>query len=178
VANTAPATGAVAFVAAVRYLSQVSPYWAVRWPIPPPSVKPATSVEPTTPPGVTRPWAWVAASKSSQVAPPSEIASRALRIDLDVPHQGEVDYQAVVDGAVPGGVVAAATHRDLEGVLLRERQRRSHVLRVDAAGDRRRAPVDQEVEAEAHPLVLAVGGRQHVTGERVAELGEACCHRL
>src|SRR5262245_24936181 len=38
--------------------------------MPPPSVRPATPVEPTTPPGVTRPAPWVAVSKSSQVAPP------------------------------------------------------------------------------------------------------------
>ena len=67
-ANHSPA--GVTSSAAIR-LSQVSPNWAVRWPIPPPRVRPATPVEPTTPPGVTRPWAWVAASKSSQVAPPS-----------------------------------------------------------------------------------------------------------
>ena len=58
-------------------LSQVRPCWAVRWPIPPPKVSPATPVEPTTPPGVTRPNAWVAVSKSSQVAPPSARAIRA-----------------------------------------------------------------------------------------------------
>ncbi len=45
--------------------------------MPPPKVSPATPVEPTTPPGVTRPNAWVALSKSSQVAPPWERATRA-----------------------------------------------------------------------------------------------------
>ena len=72
--TTSPA--GVTSSAAIR-LSQVSPNWAVRWPIPPPRVRPVTPVEPTTPPGVTRPWAWVAASKSDHVAPPCEIASPA-----------------------------------------------------------------------------------------------------
>jgi hypothetical protein len=45
--------------------------------MPPPSVRPVTPVEPTMPPGVTRPYDCVAESKSSQVAPPSEIAVRA-----------------------------------------------------------------------------------------------------
>jgi hypothetical protein len=58
-------------------LSQVKPYCAVRCPIPPPSVRPQTPVEPTTPPGVTRPTACVAASKQSQVDPPSARAIRA-----------------------------------------------------------------------------------------------------
>src|SRR5215208_3778604 len=57
-------------------LSQVRPYCAVRWPMPPPSVSPATPVEPTMPPGVTKPNAWVAESKSSQVAPPWALALR------------------------------------------------------------------------------------------------------
>src|SRR5215216_510805 len=59
-------------------LSEVRPCWAVRWPIPPPNASPATPVEPTTPPGVARPNACVAASKSSHVAPPPERAIRAL----------------------------------------------------------------------------------------------------
>src|SRR3954454_3351997 len=57
--------------------SQVRPNWAVRWPMPPPSVSPVTPVEPTTPPGVARPCCWTAASKSSQVAPPPD---RAMRV--------------------------------------------------------------------------------------------------
>ena len=58
-------------------LSQVRPYCAVRWPIPPPRVSPHTPVEPTTPPGVTSPKACVAGSKSSQVEPPAAWAIRA-----------------------------------------------------------------------------------------------------
>ena len=100
-----------------------------------------------------------------------------VRIDLDVPHPRQVDHQTVVDGAVPGGVVAAAADGDLQVVLLSEDQRRRHVGGVDAAGDRRRPPVDQQVEAPAPPLVLAVRRREHVAAQRGAELGETVGHR-
>ena len=140
--------------------------------MPPPRVRPVTPVEPTTPPGVTRPCCWVAASKSSQVAPPPERAMPRLGIDLDLAHPGEVDDQPVVDGAVAGGVVASAPHRDLESLRLAEGERRSDVVGVDAAGDRRRPPVDQQVEAEPGPLVLAVGGCEHVAGKAPPELSE------
>ena len=120
--TTSPA--GVTSSAATR-LSQVSPYCAVRWPIPPPRVRPVTPVEPTTPPGVTRPCAWVAASKSSQVAPPSEVGDARLGIDLDVPHPREVDHEAVVDRAVSGRVVASAADRDLQAVRLGEGEGRS-----------------------------------------------------
>ena len=100
-----------------------------------------------------------------------------LGIDLDVPHPREVDHQPVVDRAVPGGVVAAAADRDLEIVGLGEGECRRHILRVDAARDRSRPAVDQQVEAESRPLVLAVGRRQHVAGQRVAELAWRVSHR-
>ena len=59
---------------AATRLSHVRPCCAVRWPMPPPKVSPATPVVPTTPPGVTSPKACVAESKSSHVAPPWERA--------------------------------------------------------------------------------------------------------
>src|SRR5829696_3376154 len=43
-----------------------------------------------------------------------------LGIHTDVPHTREVDYQAVVDRAVAGGVVASAADRDLEASSLAE----------------------------------------------------------
>ncbi len=49
-----------------------------RYPIPPPSVSPATPVVEMMPPVVARPNGWVAALKSPQVAPPS---ARAVEDD-------------------------------------------------------------------------------------------------
>jgi hypothetical protein len=88
-----------------------------------------------------------------------------VRIDLDVPHPRQVDHQALVNGAVPGRVVAAAPDGDLQAVGLREGQRSRHVVRIHAARDCRRPPVDQQVEAEARPLILAVGRPQHIAGK-------------
>ena len=63
----------VTTVAASR-LSSVSPYAPIRWPIPPPSVSPATPVSPKVPPGVASPCRWQTGSKSSQRAPPWQVA--------------------------------------------------------------------------------------------------------
>jgi hypothetical protein len=75
-------------------------------------------------------------------------------------------------------VVAAAANGDLQIVLLGEGQGRRDVAGICAARDRRRPTVDQEVEAEARTLILGVGGRQHVAGERIAERSEVPDHRM
>ena len=53
------------------------PYLRLSQPKPPPSVRPATPVVELMPTGVARPWAWVAASRSASVAPPSMVTRRA-----------------------------------------------------------------------------------------------------
>src|SRR5215469_9430656 len=50
-------------------LSIVSPYFRVRWPIPPPRVRPATPVLETMPDGTASPKAWVAWSTSRHLHP-------------------------------------------------------------------------------------------------------------
>jgi hypothetical protein len=89
---------------------------------------------------------------------------------MDVPHAREVDHEAVVDRAVAGRVVASAPDRDLEAPGLPEGKGRRNVVRIDASSDRRRAPIDQQVEAETRLLVLAVAFDQQVTRQRVTEL--------
>jgi hypothetical protein len=83
-------------------------------------------------------------------------------IDLHVPHPREVDHQAVVDRAVSGRVVTPAADSDLKGVRLRELEGAGDIRRIDAPSDRRRPPVDQQVEAEPRPLVLAISRREDV----------------
>ena len=100
-----------------------------------------------------------------------------LGIDPDVPHAREVDHQAVVDRTVAGGVVASAPDRDLETPGLPEGERRRHVVRIDAAGNRGRAAIDQQVEAESCPLVFAVAFDQHVACQGITELAWRVSHR-
>ena len=60
---------------------------------------------------------------------------------------------------------------------LAEDKRRRHVVNVGAAGDHRRPPIDQQVEAEARPLVFAVAFNEHVACQRMTELVHSLSHR-
>ena len=88
--------------------------------MPPPNVSPQTPVEPTTPPGVTRPKVCAARSKSSQVEPPRARATSSVGVDIDGPHMREVDHEPAVDDAMAGWVVPAPAHGDLQVVRSRE----------------------------------------------------------
>ena len=100
-----------------------------------------------------------------------------LGIDMDVPHAREVDHKAVVDRAVARRVVASAPDRDLETSGLAEGEGRRNVVPIDAASDRGRAPIDQQVEAEARTLVPAVAVDQQVTRQRIPEILQRLSHR-
>jgi hypothetical protein len=134
-----------------------------------------TPVEPTTPRDQ------AAGLRRGVEVEPSGAALRdrnlLLGINTDVPHAREVDHQAVVDRAVAGGVVASAPDRNLETSGLAEGKGSRHIVRIDAVDDRGRAPIDQQVEAEARPLVLAVAFDQHVPRQRITELVEKLSHR-
>src|SRR5438046_9979754 len=70
--------------------------------------------------------------------------ARAARggIDADALHCGEVDEQSAVADAVTRDAVAAAAHRDMQSVILREIHRRDYGRRSAAAGDPRRPLVE------------------------------------
>ena len=89
-------------------------------------MRPATPVEPTTPPGVTRPCAWVAAFEVEPGRPALGSGETPVRIDRNAAHPREVDHEPVVDRAMPGGIVASTAHRDLEPVRLTEGKRLGH----------------------------------------------------
>src|SRR4029077_15363339 len=93
----------------------------------------------------------------------------SVGIDLDVPHPGQVDDQAIVDRAVPGGVVGSSPHRHLWAVLLAERRGRRPVVGVDAARDRGGLPDDQQVEAKAGLVVLGVAWYEDVALQGLSE---------
>ena len=87
-----------------------------RCPMPPPNVSPATPVEPTTPPGVTRPNACVAESKSSQVAPPCERAIRPSPSTSTLRISERSITSPPSQDAVAGRVVASSADGHLERV--------------------------------------------------------------
>ena len=154
-------------------LSQVRPYWAVRWPIPPPRVSPATPVEPTTPPGVTRPKRWVAASKSSHARTAVGAGGPGVAVDVDPAHQRQIDHQAALADAMPGGVVPTSAYGDLQRVRPGEVKGPRHVVGIEATHDHGRPAVDQRVEAAARRIEPLVRGGEHGAAKRSPQLGQA-----
>jgi hypothetical protein len=96
----------------------------------------------------------------------------SVGIDLHPAHLGEIDDEAVIQHAVPGGVVATAPDGDLELMRPGEVEGGGDVAGAKAAGDRSWAAVDQEVEADAGGVVVRVGGGKDVAVERLSEFGE------
>src|SRR5438874_12276909 len=96
------------------------------------------------PPGVARPWAWVARSNSPQVAPPAQTARRrpGSTVTLRMPPRSITRPPSQT--ALPAAV-APAPHRQDEAVLAREPDAGDDVLDVPAAQDRRRPAVDHAV---------------------------------
>ena len=107
--------------------------------------EPVTPVEPTMPPGVTRPNSCVA---RVEVEPGRAALRAAIRASdrRDAAHAGEIDHEAVVADAVSGGVVTASAHCDLELVSPREVESDCDVAGSDAARDHRRPAIDECVE--------------------------------
>ena len=112
----------------------VMPYLRLSQPKPPPSVRPAMPVVELMPTGVARPWAWVAASRSASVAPPSMVTRRAAGSTLRGLHLREVDHDAVVAHGIAGDVVPAAADGEQEPVVPREVHRADDVRRAWRSG--------------------------------------------
>ena len=105
----------------------------LRWPIPPPSVRPPTPVVEMIPPASARPM------RVRRVVDVARAARRRRRCTVRSSAStstpfigGEVDHQAVVDAPRPGAVVAAAADRDVEPVLAGEVDRGDDVGHVGA----------------------------------------------
>ena len=77
-----------------------------------------------------------------------------IGVDRDGTHRREVDHEAVVADAVPGRVVAASAHGDLQLLCAGEVESRGDVGRAGAARDQRRPAVDQGVVAASRGVVL------------------------
>jgi len=118
-----------------------------------------------------------------QLAPEHAAAGghgRALPVDRDPLHLGQVDHQAAVRHGTPGDVVAAAADRDLQSRPAGELERRDDVGRRPAADDQGGPAVDEAVVHGPGRVVARVPGPEHGAGdpggeirdERVVEVGE------
>jgi len=97
---------------ALTRVSSDRPKAGVRYPIPPPSVSPATPVSPNVPPGIASPVALAGRVDVFPQCASSSARHRAvLRIDRDVPHQAEIHDEAPVPHAMPGHAVPTAAYR-------------------------------------------------------------------
>ena len=98
-------------------------------------------------------------------APAADAHGPRARVDVDPADRGEVDHEAVVDGAEPGAVVPAAADRDGEVALPRVRQQAGDVVRPRGLGDERRPAVDHGVVDAARELVAGVATLDHDAAE-------------
>jgi hypothetical protein len=97
-----------------------------------------------------------------------------LGIDLDALQRREVDDDAVVAGAQPGAVVAAAAHREQQPVIAGEADDLGHVGGARALRDERRAAVDHRVVDLPRLVVVGVLGAD----QAALESGELALCRL
>jgi hypothetical protein len=93
-------------------------------------------------------------------------------VDVDAPHLREVDHEPAVKDAVPGGIVAASAHRDLELERPCEVERGRDVARTDAAHDHGRPAVDERVETAPRRVVLGLSRRKDDAGQRPAQIAQ------
>ena len=153
----------------------VRPWRRLRWPMPPPSVRPPTPVVPMIPLGVAMPTSCVARSTSPQVQPPPTRTVRASASMLMPRSEAQVDDDAVVDGAEAAAVVAAAAHGEQRVVAGGEPDGRRHVVGGRAPHDQGGAPVDHRVVDLAGVVVLGVARADQVAREAgQLALGDVC----
>src|SRR5439155_19591173 len=100
----------------------------------------------------------------------------SLAVDVDGAHQGQVDHEAVVDGAMPRRIVAAPAHRHLQFVRAREVEGDRDVAGTQATCNQRRPPVDEGVEAAARGVVIRIGGQDDRALERPPQLVDDRAH--
>ena len=127
-------------------------------------------MEPTIPPGVTRPTACVARSKSNQVEPPSALAT-FLPASTSTRRICERSInEPAVDHAVACRVVPAAAHGDLQPTRPGECEGGCDVVRSPAEHDHGRAAVDGGVVADAGGVVSGVCGVDRLPRQRPVQL--------
>ena len=151
----------------------MSPNLRVRYPVPPPSVRPATPVLPTIPNGTARPKAWRrvvdvrgAATRLHPHGPGGGVDPHAL-------HHRQIDDEAVVAAAEPGTVVTAAADGEQQALLAGEVHGGDDVGRVDGARDQARALVDHAVVERTNGVVVRVGLADEPAAKSLLECGDS-----
>ena len=142
--------------------------------MPPPRVSPAMPVEPTMPPGVASPKAWVAWLKSAHVAPGLRARRRGCRIDPDAGHVGEVDDQGVIPRAKARGAVSSTADRQVQGVVPGEVDAGDDIGHLGYLDHRCRPLIDHAVEDRTCRVVAGVAGRDDLPADLPAQAIELC----
>ncbi len=75
-------------------------------------------------------------------------------VDFDPVHTGEIDHQAAIAHAESGSVMASATHRQRQILVLGEFKRSRDVGRTGTANDQRRTPIECAVENQACRFIV------------------------
>ena len=158
-------------------LSIARPNLRVRWPRPPPSVRPPTPVVEMMPLGVARPCSPVARVDLAPRAAAADADRPRRRVDVDLLEGGEVDDDAVVARAQPAAVVAAAADRERQLARAGEGDRRGDVVGVGAARDQRGPAVDHRVVDRASGLVGGIARADQRAAEAGQVLGRTREHR-
>src|SRR5439155_18116941 len=106
-----------------------------------------------------------------------------LDVDVQSLHRREIEDDPALGGAVTGGAVAAAAHRELEAATAREADDPPDVGRVRGSDDGGGAAIEAAVEQPARGVVLRIAGRDDAKrllgeerGDRVRALGAGAAH--
>jgi len=142
----------------------VRPSFRCRRPMPPPSVRPATPVCPTTPTGHTRPCACADLSSFERCAPPCAVARLRLGSTATA-HAGEIDHHPAVAGREPRHAVGASAHRDHKVLVMRELDRADHVIDRSRPDDQRGMAIDVGVPDDPRLVVSRVAGLDDLARE-------------
>ena len=126
----------------------------------------------TIPAGAARPNACVARVELPEQRARLRGGRARLRIDADAVQLRHVDHDPAVADREAGEAVAAAAHRERQTRLLREPDRRDHVVGPRAARDQRRVAVDRPVPDLAVLVVAGVAGLDQLAAEGAAQLIE------
>ncbi len=143
----------------------VRPQFRVRWPSPPPRVRPAATSRGDDP---ARNRETVGVGRMIDIAPPAPALDAngvVFRIDPDAPHQGKIDDKTVIDGTESPGIVAAAADGEGDTVVTSVVDAGLNVGGVDALCDGRRTFVDHRVEDGSGLVIFSRRRHQQFAAE-------------